>query len=178
LFVAPDESVEEMVNTIRSRFQGQQSLLVQSNQSLRQGSLEIFDRTFAITNALMLLAIIVAFIGVLSTLMSLQLERTRELGILRATGMAPRQLGALMLLETGLMGTMAGVFAMPLGYALAWILIYVINVRSFGWTLQMALEGKYFWQALLVAIIAALLAGVYPAFRLGRMNIAAAIRQE
>ncbi|KAM3098331.1 ABC transporter permease [Phormidesmis sp. 146-12] len=178
LFVAPNTSVDAIVESIRTRFKGQQSLLVQSNRSLRQGSLEIFDRTFAITDALRLLAVVVAFIGVLSTLMSLQLERTRELGILRATGMAPRQLGALMLLETGLMGTMAGVFAMPLGYALAWILIYVINVRSFGWTLQMALEGRYFWQALLVAIVAALLAGIYPAFRLGRMNISAAIRQE
>ncbi|MBD2022429.1 ABC transporter permease, partial [Leptolyngbya sp. FACHB-36] len=178
LFIAPNVSVEDTVQAIRDRFKGQQSLSVQSNRSLRQGSLEIFDRTFAITNALRLLAVVVAFIGVLSTLMSLQLERTRELGILRSTGMTPRQLGALTLLETGLMGTMAGVFAMPLGFALAWILIYVINVRSFGWTLQMALEGRYFWQALLVAIVAALLAGLYPAFRLSQMNISTAIRQE
>jgi putative ABC transport system permease protein len=167
-----------MVETINREFQSQQSLLVSSNRSLRQDSLIIFDRTFAITNALRLLAVVVAFIGVLSTLMSLQLERTRELGILRATGMTPRQLSGLTLLETGLMGTMAGLFAMPLGFALAWILIYVINVRSFGWTLQMVLEGRYFWQALLVAIVAALLAGIYPAFRLSRINISAAIRQE
>ena len=178
LFVAPDTSVEETVANIRSHFQGRQDLLVQSNRSLRQGSLEIFDRTFAITNALRLLAVVVAFVGIFSTLMSLQLERTRELGILRATGMTPRQLGVLTLLETGLMGTMAGLFAMPVGYILAWILIYVINVRSFGWTLQMVLQGSYFWQALLVAIAAALLAGLYPALRLGRMNIATAIRQE
>jgi putative ABC transport system permease protein len=178
LFVAPGVSVEATVNAIRQGFQSQQSLLVSSNRSLREDSLVIFDRTFAITNALRLLAVVVAFIGVLSTLMSLQLERTRELGILRATGMTPRQLGTLTLLETGLMGTLAGVFAMPLGFALAWILIYVINVRSFGWTLQMALEGRYFWQALMVAIVAALLAGLYPALQLGRMNIAAAIRQE
>lgn len=178
LFVAPGVSVEDTVAAIRQDFQSQQSLLVSSNRSLREDSLVIFDRTFAITNALRLLAVVVAFIGVLSTLMSLQLERTRELGILRATGMTPRQLGALTLLETGLMGTMAGVFAMPLGFVLAWILIYVINVRSFGWTLQMALERRYFWQALLVAIVAALLAGLYPAFRLGRMNISTAIRQE
>jgi putative ABC transport system permease protein len=178
LFVAPNVSVEDTVAAIQSHFKGRQDLLVQSNRSLRQGSLEIFDRTFAITSALRLLAVVVAFIGVLSTLMSLQLERTRELGILRATGMTPRQLGILTLLETGLMGTLAGLFAMPLGFVLAWILIYVINVRSFGWTLQMALEGQYFWQALLVAIAAALLAGLYPALRLGRINIAAAIRQE
>lgn len=178
LFVRSNMDVEAVVEAIREQFKNQQSLSVQSNVTLRQSSLDIFDRTFAITDALRLLAVVVAFIGVLSTLMSLQLERTREIGILRAIGMTPRQLGALTLLETGLMGAMAGVFAMPLGYALAWILIYVINVRSFGWTLQMALEGQYFWQALFVAIIAALLAGMYPAFRLGRMNIAAAVRQE
>lgn len=178
LFVQPGRDVEAIVAEIRQQFRGRQDLLVQSNHSLREDSLIIFDRTFAITNALRLLAVVVAFIGVLSTLMSLQLERTRELGILRATGMTPRQLTALTLLETGLMGTLAGIFAMPLGYALAWILIYVINVRSFGWTLQMVLEGKYFWQAFLVAVVAALLAGIYPAWRLGRLNIATSIRQE
>lgn len=178
LFVADNVDPEALALEIRRTFQPIQSLSSQSNRSLRQGSLEIFDRTFAITQALRLLAIVVAFIGVLSTLMSLQLERTRELGILRATGMTPRQLGQMTLLETGLMGALAGLFAMPLGYVLAWILIYVINVRSFGWTLKMVLQPAYFWQALLVAIVAALLAGLYPALRLGRMNIAIAVRQE
>lgn len=67
---------------------------------------------------------------------------------------------------------------MPLGYVLAWILIYVINVRSFGWTLQMQLNPSYFWQAWLVAIVAALLAGIYPAWRLSRVTVASAIREE
>ncbi len=178
LFVSPGYSVDQIVQDIQSHFKDQQSLLVQSNVSLRQGSLEIFDRTFAITNALRLLAIVVAFIGVLSTIMSLQLERTRELGTLRSLGMSPAQIRNLTLVETGLMGTMAGVFAMPLGYVLAWILVYVINVRSFGWTLNMSVLPKYFWQAWLVAVVAALLAGLYPALRLGKMNISAAIRQE
>jgi putative ABC transport system permease protein len=178
LFTNPSTDVETIVESIRQTFRDRQTLSVQSNRSLRESSLEIFDRTFAITNALRLLAVVVAFIGVLSTLMSLQLERTREIGILRATGITPKQLGAMTLLETGIMGTFAGFFAMPLGYVLAWILIYVINIRSFGWTLQMALLGKYFWQAWLVAIVAAVLAGIYPALRLSRMNIATAIRQE
>jgi putative ABC transport system permease protein len=153
-------------------------VLVQSNDALRRGSLEIFDRTFAITSALRLLAVIVAFIGVLSALLSLQLERARELGTLRATGMTRRQLWGLTLLETGLMGATAGLMALPVGYALAWILVYVINVRSFGWTLRMELQPEYFVQALLVAVGAALLAGVYPSIRVGNMEIASAIREE
>ena len=88
------------------------------------------------------------------------------------------QLWALTLLETGLMGVVAGLLALPVGYALAWILVYVINVRSFGWTLQMDLQPSYFLQALLVAVAAALLAGIYPSIRVGNMAIASALREE
>ena len=178
LFVKPGFDVDEVVSHLRTSFKDRQDLVVKSNLSLRQGSLEIFDRTFAITGALRLLAVVVAFIGVLSALMSLQLERTKELGILRANGMTPPQMWKLTLLETGIMGSLAGFFAMPLGYVLAWILIYVINVRSFGWTLQMQIQPSYFWQAWIVAVVAALLAGIYPAWRLGDMVVASAIREE
>jgi len=145
---------------------------------LRETSIEIFDQTFAITSALRLLATLVAFIGVLSALMSLQLERVRELGVLRATGMTLRQMWQLSFLETGLMGLVAGLIAIPTGFVLAWVLIYVINVRSFGWTLQMDLQPAYFLQALAVALVAALLAAIYPSFKLGQMVIATAIRSD
>jgi putative ABC transport system permease protein len=92
--------------------------------------------------------------------------------------MTPAQLWKMTLLETGIMGSVAGLLAMPLGYVLAWILVYVINVRSFGWTLQMQLAPSYFWQAGLVAVVAALVAGIYPDWRLGRMGVADAVRQE
>jgi putative ABC transport system permease protein len=178
LFVAPGQSTEAVIAEIQAAFTGRQDVLIQSNEALRRGSLEIFDRTFAITSALRLLAIIVAFIGVLSALMSLQLERARELGTLRATGMTRPQLWVMTLLQTGLMGLVAGLLALPVGYALAWILVYVINVRSFGWTLQMELQPEYFIQALAVAVIAALLAGIYPSLRVGNMEIAGTLREE
>jgi putative ABC transport system permease protein len=178
IFVQPTAVVDEVVADLQAQFNGRNDLIIQSNKSVRDGALEIFDRTFAITAALRLLAVVVAFIGVLSALMSLQLERTRELGVLRATGMTVRQVWALTLLETGLMGGLAGVLAWPTGFVLAWVLIYVINVRSFGWTLQMELDPVYFGQAFLVALGAALLAGIYPAYQMGRTVIATAIRQE
>ena len=178
LIGAPGVAVDAVSDGSRAALGDRQDVLVQSNEALRRGSLEIFDRTFAITSTLRLLAIIVAFIGVLSALMSLQLERARELGTLRATGMTRQQLWALTLLETGLMGAVAGLLALPVGYALAWILTYVINVRSFGWTLRMDLRPEYFLQALAVAVLAALLAGIYPALRVGNMEIASALREE
>jgi len=178
IFVAPGIDVEEKVDELRATFAGEEELLIRSNRGTRQNAIEVFDRTFAITIALQLLATLVAFIGILSTLMSLQLERSREIGVLRATGMTRQQLWRLSLMETGLIGSSAGLIAMPMGLALAIILIYIINLRSFGWTLQMQLKPEYFLQAFFVALGAALLAGLYPAWRMGQMQPAEAVRSE
>jgi putative ABC transport system permease protein len=177
VYAAPDEDVDELVVQLRNDLAGE-ALLIRSNRGLREAALGVFDRTFAITYALQLLAILVAFIGVLSALMALQLERTREFGTLRAIGLTPSQLWRLTLLETGLMGAMAGVLALPAGLALAAILVYVINRRSFGWTIQFAIAPDILVQALLIAILAALLAGLYPAWRLARISPADALRNE
>ena len=170
--------MDETVNALRRAFAGKAELLISSNRGVRRNALEVFDRTFAITVALRLLATFVAFVGILSTLMSLQLERAREIGVLRANGMTRRQLWALTLLETGLLGTSAGLVAMPTGFVLALILIYIINLRSFGWTLSMQLQVGEFAQAFLVALAAALLAGLYPAWRMSRTDPADALRME
>jgi len=153
-------------------------LIVQDNESLRNGALEVFDRTFAITIALRLLATVVAFIGILSALMALQLEHTREYGMMRANGMTGRQLTVFTLIQTGLMGLVAGILALPIGMVLSLVLIYVINVRSFGWTMQFTLLPAEFGEAFLVAVVAALLAGLYPALKLSRLKPAAALRSE
>lgn len=178
IFVEPGVDVDATVDAMRASFAGQEELLISSNRGLRENALIIFDRTFAITVALQLLATIVAFIGILSTLMSLQLERMREIGVLRANGMTRRQLWRLSLLETGLIGSSAGLIALPVGFVLALVLIYIINLRSFGWTLEMQLLPGEFVQAFLVALVAALLAGLYPAWRMGQVQPATAVRSE
>ena len=153
-------------------------LLVQDNASLRAGALEVFDRSFAITVALRLLTTLVAFIGILSALMALQLEHVREYGVMRATGMTARQLTGFTMIQTGLMGLVAGLLALPIGVVMSLVLIYVINLRSFGWTMQLTLQPSLFGEALLVALLASLLAGLYPALRLGRLQPAEALRSE
>jgi putative ABC transport system permease protein len=170
--------VDQISNQLQAALAGGQNLLVRPNQALRRDVLVVFDRTFAITGALQLLATIVAFIGVLSALLSLELERQRELGILRAVGLTVRQLWNLVLLETGLLGSVAGLLSLPTGYVLAYILVYIINRRSFGWTLQMQVGWQPFAQAILIAICAALLAGLYPAQRMSRMATSEALRSE
>ncbi|WP_224368960.1 FtsX-like permease family protein [Hyalangium versicolor] len=178
LYAAPGQDVDALVKRVIERAGDTQTLNVRPNRALREGSLEVFDRTFTITQVLRLLAIGVAFIGVLSALMALQLERAREFAVLRATGLTPGQLWGLVSLQTGLLGLLAGLFAVPLGVALAAILVYVINQRSFGWTLQLALTPEILSQALLLSLVAAALAGLYPAWRMARANPALALREE
>jgi putative ABC transport system permease protein len=178
LWVAPGVQIDELVPRLQAAAGTTQDIKVQANRDIRRGTLEVFDRTFAITAVLQILATTVAFIGVLSALMALQLERARELGVLRANGLTPRQLWALVLSQTGLMGLTAGLLALPVGMVMALVLVFVINKRSFGWTLQLQWDPALFIQAMLIALVAALLAGIYPAWRMGRTSPALALREE
>ncbi len=176
-FVEEGTAVQEVIPQIEAVAAGYE-VEVQSNRALRAGVFEVFDRTFQITIALRLLATLVAFIGILSALLSLQLEHIREYGVMRATGMTPNQLRGYTFIQTGLMGTVAGILAIPIGIVLAMVLVYVINVRSFGWTMQFTIITGEVAQAFAVALVAALLAGVYPAIELARMNVSRAVRSE
>lgn len=155
-----------------------QPLAIRSNRELREASLAIFDRTFTITEVLRLLAIAVAMVGMLSALLALQLERARELAMLRAMGMTPAEIGRQIALGSGLLGLAAGLFAIPVGIGLATLLIFVIQRRAFGWTLPLAVDPWILVQAVLLAVLAALLAGLYPILRMARTPPAAALRSE
>jgi putative ABC transport system permease protein len=172
----PGSDPDQVTVDLEAALASIQGLDIRPNRALREDALAVFDRTFAITSALQLLATLVAFVGVLSALLSLQLEKARELGILRAIGLTVQQMRGLVLLETGLMGTVAGLLAMPTGFVLSLILIYIINRRAFGWTLQLQLEWLPFVEALVVAVLAAVLAGIYPAKKMGEMAAAEALR--
>jgi putative ABC transport system permease protein len=177
VFVAEGRAVEDVAASLRQALAGT-ALQVTPNRALRAQALRIFDRTYAVTEALRLLAVAVAFIGVWSALMAQQLERTRELATLVAIGLLPGQLRKLTLLETGLMGLLAGVFSLPTGLLLAAILVDVINVRSFGWTMRLVASPEIFVQAVVTSVVAALAASLYPLWRLERMSLASALRQE
>jgi putative ABC transport system permease protein len=177
VYVAPGHAVADVVRDLRTALAGT-ALQVTSNRALRVRALEVFDRTFAVTRALRLLAVVVAFIGVWSALLALQVERTRELATLEVLGLDERQMWGLTLLETGLMGAVAGLLSLPLGWLLAVILVDVINVRSFGWTMQLEIDPWVFVHALVVSVGAAVLASVYPLLRLRSRSLAAALRAE
>ncbi|MEM7256174.1 MAG: FtsX-like permease family protein [Pseudomonadota bacterium] len=151
-------------------------LLMRSDREIRVLSMRIFDQTFAITHVLRLLTTGVAFVGILSALLALTLERRREFAVLRALGLTPAELRKVLLSQTAWMGVVAGVLALPLGIVMSAILVRVINRRSFGWTMQFDISAVVLWESLALAVVAAMCASVYPAWRLGQMMPSEALR--
>ncbi|TAK35412.1 MAG: FtsX-like permease family protein [Chloroflexota bacterium] len=178
LRLAPGADPDVVVRGLQDALAPVQHVLISPNRAVRDEALAVFDRTFAITSALQILVTVVAFIGILSALLALQLDKQRDLGNLRAVGLTVGQLSRLVLLQTGLMGVVAGLLSMPTGLALSLILIHIINRRSFGWTLLTQIEAGPFLQALAVGVIAALLAGIYPIRKMARTITAEALRFE
>jgi len=151
---------------------------VKSNQEIYKASMIVFEQTFTITETLRWLSAAIAFVGVFSALMALQFERTRQLGILRAIGITSRQLTVLIISETGLMGLVAGLLAIPVGFVVAYVLIFVVYQRSFGWTMAFYSDSGVLYQGVALAFVAALLAGVFPAMKMAQTKPAEALRSE
>jgi putative ABC transport system permease protein len=178
LDLEPGASAATVLPALRAAARGRQTLLIGSNAELRALSLTIFDRTFVITRVLNWLAAGVAAIGLVSALMAWELERAHDLAILRALGLTPRAAATLIEAQTGFMGLIALVAAIPAGVATAVLLVEVINRRAFGWRIDLHLHGAQLLTAFALAIAAALVAGLYPAWRTARGVIAGDIREE
>jgi putative ABC transport system permease protein len=168
--------LQQLENQINKLLTGQQT--VQSDQAIYKASMAVFEQTFTITETLRWLSAAIAFVGVFSALMALQFERIRQLGILRAIGITSGQLAVLITGETGLMGLVAGLIAIPVGYIVAYMLIFVIYQRSFGWTMAFHFNSGVIYQGLALALIAATLAGILPALKMAKTRPAEALRSE
>lgn len=159
--VDADRAREELLERLGDRYR----VFVYTNATLRSEVLRIFDSTFAITYALEVIAIFVAIMGVASTLLTLVIERRRELAILRLVGADRRQVRKMVVIEAALLGGVSQSVGIGVGLLLSLLLIYVINVQSFGWTIQFHVPVVFLLQSTVLILVATALSGIYPARR-------------
>jgi len=178
LYLGRGVDAAQEIPRLEAATRGRQALLIRSNAEIRAMSLAIFDRTFIITRILYWLAAAIAAVGLVSALLAWELERTRELSVLRALGLTPGGAATLVTAQTVFMGGASLLAAMPAGLIIAVVLTKVIDRRAFGWRIDMHLHGAQFLNALALALGAALLAGLYPAWRAAAGPIAAGMREE
>ena len=151
---------------------------VQTTRELRRLVIEIFNRTFAITYALYVISITIAVLGVVSTLFALVLERRREIGLLRYLGLTAGDVRSMVFYEAAYIGGLGGLAGVVVGMALALLLIFVINRQAFGWLIELHVPWDFLGEAIALVIVAALVAGIYPAAVAARMRTAEAVRSE
>jgi len=152
--------------------------MVIRNYELRQEILDIFDRSFVLTYVLEAIAVLVAVLGIVNTLVTAVLERRREFAALRAIGASTRQVERLVLWEAAYLGLIGAALGVAGGLLLALLLIHVINKQSFGWTIQMTVPGGVIVQAVGLALTAALAAGYWPARWASRQPVVEGLREE
>ncbi|HEY5349201.1 MAG TPA: FtsX-like permease family protein [Candidatus Lustribacter sp.] len=150
----------------------------ETTRELRTLVLRIFDRTFAITYALYVISITIAVLGVVSTLFALVLERRREIGLLRYLGLRTRDVRRMVYFEAAFIGLLGGVSGVIVGVLLALLLIFVINRQAFGWLIELHMPYDFLLEAIVLVVIAALVAGIYPARVAARIRTSEAVRAE
>jgi putative ABC transport system permease protein len=169
IYLRPGADTQTVLRAIRDRTSGY-GVESSPNEVLRTEAVKIFDRTFAVTWALEGVAIIVAMLGAANSLLAMVLDRRREFGLLQYLGGAAAQIRRTVLVEAGLVGLLANLLGLALGFALSLVLIYVINVQSFGWSIQFHPPVFLLATALLLVWCVTIIAGIYPALIASRLD--------
>ena len=178
LFLPPEVDAaaarERMLDAVRGRFLIEALL----NRELKGAVLDAFERTFAITTAMYLVAAVVAVVAVAAVLFTLVGERRRELATVRALGGSRSQLMAMVVAEAGLLGVAAAAAGTAAGLMVGVILVKVVNLQSFGWSLELVLPWASLAEMAAWVVSACLLAGLPPAVVAARLQPAAVLRED
>ena len=168
LRVAP-AATAALASALRDDF-GLPADAVINQTQIKRFSLEIFEQTFLITGALNLLTLGVAGFALLTGLLTLADMRLPQLAPVWALGITRARLARFELIRSLILATLTFVLALPVGLALAWMLLAVINVQAFGWRLPMQVFPADAGQLLALALVAACVAAALPALRLARIS--------
>ncbi len=135
---------------------------------IRAISLKIFDRSFAVTYLLELVAIIIGLFGVAATFSAQTLARAREFGMLRHIGVTRRQILTLLAAEGSLLTAIGILAGFTIGFCISLILVFIVNPQSFHWTMQLHVP----WVGLLIVALVLLLSSALTALFAGRLAVA------
>ena len=158
---------EALRDRLEARFDLAAGQIIDQAQVKRM-SMQVFERTFTVTGALNILTLAVAGFAMLMSLLTLAGMRLPQLAPAWALGLTRAELGRLELLRALILAALTLICALPLGLALAWVLLALVNVEAFGWRLPMYLFPVDYARLAGLAILAALLAAAWPALRLAR----------
>ncbi|PLY44335.1 multidrug ABC transporter substrate-binding protein [Janthinobacterium sp. ROICE36] len=168
LWLAKDATGEQLQQRLKALPFGA-SLEVSNPSAIRALSLQIFDRSFAVTYLLEAIAIVIGLFGVAATFSAQTLARAREFGMLRHVGVTRGQILAILALEGGALTALGIATGFVLGLLISFVLVFIVNPQSFHWTMQLHLP----WPLIATVAAALLTAAAATALIAGRQALSA-----
>jgi putative ABC transport system permease protein len=172
---APDATEGEARSAIENALQPFPNVEVLSQEELQGQQEDLVGQLLGLINALLGLAVLIALIGIINTLALSVLERTRELGLLRAVGMSRRQIRSMVRWESVIIALLGGVLGLAVGIFFGWILVTALKDEGIT---ALAFPGGQLLLFLVLAGIAGVVAAIGPARRAARLNVLDAIAHQ
>jgi len=160
LWLAPGAGPASVSREIEARVAGGANIEVSGPGEIREASLRIFDRTFAVTYALEAVAVIIGLFGLSSGFGALVLARRREFGVLRHIGMTRKQIGAMLAAEGLLVSSLGLAVGLALGLLISLVLIHVVNRQSFHWGMDLHMPWRLLAEFVAVMLVLATLTAI------------------
>jgi putative ABC transport system permease protein len=170
--------IETVRQRITERFGRVFDLYVLSNVELRDEAMNLVGSAFKVTWAMEVVAVLLALLGIINTLLAAVLDRTREIGLLRAIGADRGHVLRLFAAEASFIGLTGGLMGVAVGALVGYVLTKIVGVQATGWNFPYLFPVATAGQMLLVAIVASTLAGLYPARRAARLDVVEALAYE
>ena len=159
---ADDDEIDQLMATLGRRYGAHR---VRDDEQIRRFANAVFDRSFQVSQALAVVALAVAAVGMYAALSTLLNAQARTFRLLSAVGYSRAEIWRQGLAQASILGVVAGLAALPFGVFVAWVLCALVNPQAFGWSIELRFDGAALAYPMLLSVGAAVLAGAVPTYR-------------
>jgi putative ABC transport system permease protein len=178
LWLVKGAASDDAARAVRERLAGADTIEISSAQDIREISLRVFDRAFAVTYALEIAAVLIGLLGVSVSFSAQALARRREFGVLRHVGMTRRQIAAMLGCEGALTAALGAAVGLGVGGLVGLILIHVVNRQSFHWSMELDVPWLPLAGLAALVILAAVLTAVWSGRAAMDEDVVRAVRED
>jgi putative ABC transport system permease protein len=178
LWLAPGADEQKVIQTIKQQHGERYQLFVSTHRELREAVVHIMEQSFVVNYAVEIVAVIVAIFSVINTLLASVLDRTREIGVLRALGATQAQVRRIVVAEAGWMGLIGGLLGLFAGTVMAYHHVVYNTKELTGWTFQFYYPYDIAALSIVASIVLCVFAGFGPARQAASTPIVTAIGYE
>jgi putative ABC transport system permease protein len=172
------EKIKEVMRKDRDEKKGQEDFSVQTPEQAISSVKTILNIINAIVIGIAAISLIVGGIGIMNTMYTSVLERTREIGIMKAIGARNRDVLLIFLIESGLLGLVGGAIGIGIGFSIGKIVEYAAGVYLGTTLLRAVFPIELILGSLAFSFFIGMLSGVLPAFQASRLKPVEALRYE